>query len=197
MRERRQCGIATRARNRERGRSRRIRQRPDPPERHRARGGRRAGARGVAGFRHYGAVDRCFSCRPAGHALLGRTTCIAPERHGCDVRADECIPFSALAEADLQPTTQRPSSLIQPVRQIGVGPDQSITMRIGTSGAYLRARGGRTRHCFGGAVTMCTCCTYSPHASTTDPAKRFRFSSSGVLHGVGYGPRTPSNRQWT
>ena len=47
----------------------------------------------------------CSWWRPVGYALLGRARCVIAERNGPDVLADECLPFGALAEADLQPTT--------------------------------------------------------------------------------------------
>src|ERR1700731_4977599 len=74
---------------------------------------RLAKPRGRADLRHHGAADGCSWWRPAGYALLGRATCVTARRNGPDVRADERLPFGALAEADLQPTKRRPPVLIR------------------------------------------------------------------------------------
>jgi hypothetical protein len=57
--------------------------------------------RGRADLRDHGVAYGCSRQRRAGDALLGR---VAAERNGADVFTDECLPFGALAEADLQPT---------------------------------------------------------------------------------------------
>ena len=41
--------------------------------------------------------------------MLGRATCVAAERDGLDVCADERVPFGALAEVDLRQAKRRPS----------------------------------------------------------------------------------------
>src|ERR1700733_4174357 len=64
--------------------------------------------RGRAGLRHHGAADGRSRWRPAGYALLGCAGCVTAQRHGPDVRADECLPFGALAGADLWPTKRWP-----------------------------------------------------------------------------------------
>ena len=87
----------TRARSHEPGLFRRIRRAGDPPECRRAQGGQLAGPRGVADFRHHGAADRCPW--PGGDSLLART-CIAAERNGHDVPADERLPRGPMAQAD-------------------------------------------------------------------------------------------------
>jgi Activator of Hsp90 ATPase homolog 1-like protein len=56
--------------------------------------------RGCADLRHHGVAYGRPQQRPAGDALLGR---FVAERNGADVLADECLPFGALAEVDLQP----------------------------------------------------------------------------------------------
>jgi hypothetical protein len=40
--------------------------------------------------------------------VLGRAWCVTAERNGPNVRADERIPFDALAETDLPPTKRCP-----------------------------------------------------------------------------------------
>src|ERR1700732_1331947 len=62
--------------------------------------------RGRADLRNHGAGYGGSWWRPDGYALLGRARCVAAERNGPDVLADECLPFGALAEADLQPTNR-------------------------------------------------------------------------------------------
>ena len=74
----------------------------------RPRRSRLAMPRGYADLRNHGATDGCSWWRPAGYALLGRARCVTAERNDPDVRADECLPFRALAEADLQPAKQCP-----------------------------------------------------------------------------------------
>src|ERR1700732_4410960 len=69
--------------------------------------------RGRADLRNHGAAYGCSWWRPAGYALLGRATCVTARRNGPDVLADECLPFGALAEADLRPTKRRPPVLIR------------------------------------------------------------------------------------
>src|SRR5215211_4486762 len=68
--------------------------------------------RGRADLCRHGAAYGCSRWRPAGHALLGRARCLAAERNGPDVLADERLPFGALAEAHLQPTKR-----CRPLRQ--------------------------------------------------------------------------------
>jgi hypothetical protein len=63
--------------------------------------------RGCADLRDHGAAHGC-SWRRAGYALLGRAWCVTAERNGPNVRADERIPFDALAETDLPPTKRCP-----------------------------------------------------------------------------------------
>ena len=74
-------------------------------KRGRPRRSRLAMPRGRADLRNHGAAYGCSWWRPVGYALLGRARCVIAERNGPDVLADECLPFGALAEADLQPTT--------------------------------------------------------------------------------------------
>jgi hypothetical protein len=70
--------------------------------------GRLAIPRSRADLRNHGAAYGCSSCRPAGYALLGRARCVTADRNGPDVLAHECLPFGALAEADLQPAKRCP-----------------------------------------------------------------------------------------
>jgi hypothetical protein len=44
--------------------------------------------------------------------VLGRARCIATDRNGADVRADERLSFAAMAEADRQLAKRRLSGLI-------------------------------------------------------------------------------------
>src|SRR5436305_6511304 len=60
--------------------------------------------RGRADLRDHGAGYGCFGWRRAGYALRGHARGVAAERNGADVRADERLPFGALAEADRQPS---------------------------------------------------------------------------------------------
>src|SRR5260370_25015941 len=69
--------------------------------------------RGGADLRNHGAVYGCSWWRPAGYALLGRTRCVTAEWNGPDLLADECLPFGALAKADLRPTNLCPPVLIR------------------------------------------------------------------------------------
>ena len=48
------------------------------------------------------ALLTCVSGGRRGHDVLGRAWCVTAERNGPDVRADERIPFGALAETDLR-----------------------------------------------------------------------------------------------
>ena len=54
-----------------------------------------------------------FGGGPTGYALLGQHMASPLERNGPDVRADERLPFDALAEARLQ-ATQRYSPVLIP-----------------------------------------------------------------------------------
>ena len=64
-------------------------------------------SRGYADLRNHGADDGCSRRWHDGYALLGRAW-VSADRNGPDVRADECLPFGALAEADLQAVKRRP-----------------------------------------------------------------------------------------
>ena len=55
----------------------------------------------------------CSRRRRAGCALLGGARCVTAERNGPDVPADDCLPFGAVAEADLRPAQRCPRSLIR------------------------------------------------------------------------------------
>src|ERR1700736_6495287 len=87
--------------------------------------------RGRADLRNHGAAYRRSGWRPAGYALLGRARCVTVERNGPDVLADECLPFGALAEADLGPTKSR----------IGQRRETMTDHKTGTGEEWLAAGG--------------------------------------------------------
>src|SRR6516164_9307603 len=70
-------------------------------------------SRGRAHFCNHGRAHRRFR-RPNGYPLLRRGTCVAADRNDPDVLADECLPFVALAEADVQPEKLHRLEVIEP-----------------------------------------------------------------------------------
>src|ERR1700682_3911240 len=97
-------------------------------------------SRGYADLRNHGADDGCSWWRPAGYALLGRARCVTAQRNGPDVLADECLPFGALAEADLRQTKRRPPVLIRrsPDRAVPNLPRRDVTIGSTPARAPLR-----------------------------------------------------------
>src|SRR5689334_22750674 len=82
-----------------------------------ARRRRLARSRGRADLRPHGATHG-RSWRQPGYALRGDARYIFAERNGPDVSADECLPFGAMAEADLQPRQRRRQILmLKPVQK--------------------------------------------------------------------------------
>src|ERR1700730_14745133 len=86
--------------------------------------------RGRADLRNHGAAYGCSWWRPAGYALLGRARCVTAERNGPDVLADECLPFGAWAEADLQPTKRCPPVLNGRRNRDRVGRDRCRSLGV-------------------------------------------------------------------
>ena len=68
---------------------------------------------GRAHFCNHGPAHGRFR-RPNGYPLLRRGTCVAADWNDPDVLADECLPFVALAEADVQPEKLHRLEVIEP-----------------------------------------------------------------------------------
>ena len=83
-------------------------------------------ASGRADLRNHGVSYMDPWWRHAGHALLGGWKWIPTDRNGPDVFADECVPFVALAETDLQAGRWRPPVLIR--RSPNFGQNRSLTI---------------------------------------------------------------------
>jgi len=62
--------------------------------------------RGCADIRNHGVRNGRFQRWPAGHVLYGCAARVTAERNGLHVRADERLPFSAVAEADIRLATR-------------------------------------------------------------------------------------------
>jgi hypothetical protein len=96
---------------------------------------RLAMSRGRADFRNHGPAHVRFR-RPNGYPLLGRGTYVAADRNDPDVLADECLPFVALAEGDVQP-----EKLHRPDRAAAFEPSQP-TNALRTLAALVCIRAG-------------------------------------------------------
>ena len=90
---------------------------------------------GRADFRNHGLAHVRFR-RPNGYPLLGRGTYVAADGNDPDVLADECLPFVALAEADVQP-----EKLHRPDRAAAFEPSQP-TNALRTLAALACIRAG-------------------------------------------------------
>src|SRR4029077_6970919 len=89
--------------------------------------------RGCADIRNHGVRNGRFQRWPAGHVLRGRATRVTAERNGLHVLADERLPFSAVAEADIR-LARRPqvpirSSHSERATAVISGPSQSPDTR--------------------------------------------------------------------
>src|SRR5262249_24212069 len=135
--------------------------------------GRLAISRRSADICDHGATDGCSWSRFAGRVVFG-CKCLAAERHGADVFADERLSFAAVAPADLRPAMGRSPVLIRrskckPRPAVAEARERQVfVIPIGSDGPLAAGRSAKKRKFVAKAGrlrrNLMAVCTFLAHA---------------------------------